>query len=147
VALMTRRARDELDWPEWFGRRFFDWPKSLRELMEVEEASLRIEEFEDDGTLVVRAEMPGIDPEKDVEITIADHMLHIKAERRQETTTEGAKSYRSEFRYGSFFRSVALPPAVTEADVKASYRDGILEVRVPIDTAKAQATRIPIVHE
>ena len=45
--------------------------------------------------------MPGIDPDKDVEITVSDHMLQVKAERRQETKTEDKKGYRSEFRYGS----------------------------------------------
>ena len=142
MALM-RRARSEMDWPEWFPRRWFDWPESWRELVEGDDA-LRVEEFQEGDTLVVRAEMPGIDPDKDVEITVSDHMLQVKAERREETKTEDKKGYRSEFRYGSFVRVVPLPAGATEADVKASYTDGILEVRIPINVEHAESKKIPI---
>lgn len=49
---------------------------------------IRVEEYREDGTLVVRADLPGIDPDKDVELTVADGMLHIQAERRQEEKRE-----------------------------------------------------------
>ena len=57
----------------------FDWPllSTLRET----EHMLRVEEFEDNGNLVIRAEMPGIDPDKDVEIHLRNHTLEIRAER------------------------------------------------------------------
>lgn len=139
---LVKPTRDELDWPTWFGRRLFDWPESLKQLLD--DATLKVEEFEDDGKLVVRAEMPGIDPDKDVEITMSDHRLHLRAERHTEMQTDDKKGFRSEFRYGSFTRSVELPPGATAADVKASYTDGILEIRIPIDTAEAEARTIPI---
>jgi HSP20 family protein len=141
MALM-KRTRDDLDWPTWFGRRGFDWPKAFEDLFE--DGTMKVEEFEDDGHLVVRAEMPGIDPDEDVEITVSDNMLHLRAERRVESKTEDKKGFRSEFRYGSFSRSVRLPAGSTEDDVTASYSDGILEVRVPIDTAEAKAKKIPV---
>ncbi len=141
MTLMKRR-RDELEWPAWFGRRGFDWPETFKDLFE--DAALKVEEFEEDGHLVVRAEMPGLDPDEDVEITVSDHMLHLRAERRAESRTEDKKGFRSEFRYGSFSRSVALPVGATEDDVTATYADGILEVRVPIDTAEATAKKIPV---
>jgi HSP20 family protein len=143
MALM-KRTRDELDWPTWFGRRGFDWPEPFKDLFE--DTTMKVEEFEDDGHLVVRAEMPGIDPDEDVEITVSDGMLHLRAERRVESTTEDKKGYRSEFRYGSFSRSLRLPAGATEDDVTASYDDGILEVRVPIDRAEAKSKKIPIAH-
>ena len=90
--------------------------------------------------------MPGIDPDKDVEITVSDGMLHLSAERRSETKTEDKKGYRSEFRYGSFSRSVRLPAGAGEEDVKATYTDGILEVRIPIDEKSNGARKIPISH-
>jgi HSP20 family protein len=144
VIMMTlaKRTRDELDWPAWFGRRLFDWPDSLRDALE--QASLKVEEFEDGGQLVVRAEIPGIDPEKDVEISMSDHTLSLRAERHSETKTEDKKGYRSEFRYGSFARSVRLPAGASPSDVKATYTDGILEVRIPIDSADAEAHKIPV---
>jgi HSP20 family protein len=105
---------------------------------------MKVEEFRDGDTLVVRTEMPGIDPDNDVEITAADRMLHRRAERRSETKTEDKRGYRSEFRYGSFSRSVRLPAGAGEDDVKASYNDGILEVRIPVDDSSNGAKKIPI---
>lgn len=141
MALM-KRTRSELDMPDWFpARRLLDWPTAWRDLME---DTLRVEEYQDGHELVIRAEMPGIDPDEDVEITVSDHMLHITAERREEKKTEDHTGYRSEFRYGSFSRSVSLPTGATDDDVKATYNDGILEVRVPIDTAEAKARKIPV---
>ena len=88
--------------------------------------------------------MPGIDPDEDVEITVADHRLHLRAERRTETTTEDKKGFRSEFHYGSFERSIRLPVGATENDVTATYHDGILEVRIPVDAGGVATKRIPV---
>jgi HSP20 family protein len=139
---LTRRTRRELEWPDMLlGRRLFDWPATWTS---IEESLPKVEEFEEEGMMVVRAEMPGIDPERDVEITVADGMLRIKAERRQETKGEEKKGFHSEFRYGAFTRSIALPAGVTEQDVTADYTDGILEVRLPIDRGQAEARKIPV---
>jgi len=114
-----------------------DWP-DIQEVFhrmfegDVDKSWLRVEEFVEDKTLVVRAELPDIDPDKDVEIAITGGDLHIKAERQAKTEHKDKDSYRSEFRYGSFTRTVKLPPGATEADVKATYKDGVLEIRVPI---------------
>jgi HSP20 family protein len=114
------------DWPDvpYWLRRFFE--------TEIQKAWLRVEEYEDAGIHVVRAELPGIDPEKDVEITVVNGVLTIKASREEKSETRRKERYRSEFRYGSFTRSVTLPAGATEDDVTASYSDGVLEVRVPI---------------
>jgi HSP20 family protein len=92
----------------------------------------------------VRAEMPGIDPDKDVDITVSDHTLHLRAERREESKSQEKGRYRSEFRYGSFSRTIELPTGATDKDVKAQYKDGILEVRIPIDRQEVEAKKIPI---
>ncbi|MBI2706244.1 MAG: Hsp20/alpha crystallin family protein [Actinobacteria bacterium] len=105
---------------------------------------MKIEELDEEGTRVVRAELPGIDPDKDVELTVDHGVLTISAHRRAETKSEEGGVYRSEFSYGAFRRSVPLPAGATEADVKASYHDGILEVRFPVDDEKAAAKKIPI---
>ena len=96
---------------------------------------MRLEQELKDDTLVVRAEIPGIDPDKDVEITLDEGVLRIKAERRSETKEEKEGSYFSEFRYGSFERAVRVPHEMVMDDVKASYKDGILEVEVPLQGA------------
>jgi HSP20 family protein len=131
--------RNELQWP-FFGRgRVPDLWRGL-----IEESDFRVEEFEDDGTRVIRAELPGVDPDKDVEITIEGDELRIRAERRQEEKVEEKGRLRSEFRYGSFARRLTLPAGAVADDVKATYHDGVLEVRVPISSEKAAATKIPV---
>jgi HSP20 family protein len=97
---------------------------------------IRVEDFVEDGNYVLRAELPGIDPDKDVDITVEDGVLTIKAERREETKAE----HRSEFHYGSFARRVPLPTGADEDDVQAGYDKGVLEIRVPI---KPETTREP----
>lgn len=140
---LMRRSPSDLDRPAWQGaRRLFDGPDTLMDV--IGDSALSVEEFRDGDDLVVRAEMPGIDPDDDVEITVSDHTLRLRAERRFETKTEGKRGYRSEFHYGSFSRSVPLPAGATEHDVKATYTDGILEVRIPLDNAEATAKKIPI---
>lgn len=93
--------------------------------------SMKVEQYLDGNTLVVRAEVPGIDPDQDVEVSVSEGMLHIKAERQEKSEHKGKSGYRSEFRYGSFSRSVTLPPGSKEEDITATYRDGVLEVRAP----------------
>jgi HSP20 family protein len=149
VGLMKRETKP-VDLFDRFDRMFDEWAKSLaarrpmlfgHELMT--EDVIRVDEFHEDGTLVVRAELPGIDPEKDVELTVSEGMLHIEAERHEEEKSEGKGWLRHELRYGSFMRTLPLPEGVTEADVKASYKDGILEIRIPTPTP-VSATKIPI---
>jgi HSP20 family protein len=123
-----RRLLDRFGWPG-------AWP--FEEL-------IRLEEFVDGDELVIRAEMPGLDPDKDVDIQAVDHSLRIRAERREESEKTEKGGYRSEFHYGSFSRTVPLPAGAAREDVKATYKDGILEVRLPIDRTEAEATKIPI---
>jgi len=143
----TSLARKSEWWPghrmgEWFD--WLDWPgfAAWRE----GERIIRIEETRDGDALVIRADMPGIDPDKDVEIKIRDHTLDIRAERREEETTEEKGTRRSELRYGSFYRAVPLPADAKEGDVQATYKDGVLEVRVPCAPAAVEAAsqRIPV---
>jgi HSP20 family protein len=141
MALMKRMPH-EMDWPMWMTRRLGEMPDLLGDLFEG--STMRIEEFETDGHLVIRAEMPGIDPDEDVEITVDDHLLHLRAERRSQTEEEDVTGWRSEFHYGSFERTMPLPTGATEDDVTATYADGILEIRVPVDREADTAKRVPI---
>ena len=131
-------------------REGFEMLEPFRRLLEGETdvSWPRVEEYRDGNTVVIRAELPGIDPDKDVELTVADDMLHLRAERRERTEHKDKGSYRSEFRYGSFSRSLPLPAGCQDEDISASYRDGVLEVRVPVAeqidppaTRKIQVTR------
>jgi HSP20 family protein len=103
----------------------------------------RVDEFRENGTLVVRAELPGIDPAKDIELTVEHGMLTIKAERQEDKEAEEKGYLCREIRYGSFVRTLPLPTNASESDIAASYTDGILEVRVPVPD-ETPITKIPI---
>src|SRR6266702_4088757 len=96
-----------------------------------------VEDFIEEDHYVVRAELTGIDPEKDVEVTVGAGYLTIHAERHDKT--EG--KHRSEFRYGAFTRSLPLPPNVNEDDIKATYHDGILTIAVGLRAEKKEAVK------
>jgi HSP20 family protein len=130
--LLERFFDDRFDFLRW---PFIFWPDEVE--------SMRMEEFREEGSLVVRAELAGVDPDRDIEISVSDHVLHIQAERRDEQKKEGRNYVRQELRYGSISRDVPLPEKVTGEDVKATYKDGILEVRVPIPEAKG-VTKVAI---
>ncbi len=128
-------------WPELFARR---WPESFHDMPFVDEG-FRMEQFvEDDGTIVVRGELPGLDPDHDVTITLDDDRLVIAGEREERHEDQHNGGYRSEFRYGSFKRSVRLPAGAKTDEVMATYTDGILEVRVPVDREMPAVTTVPI---
>jgi HSP20 family protein len=103
---------------------------------------MRVEDFITDGNYVVRAELPGIDPEKDIEVTVAKGILTIKAERREEVTGK----HHSEFHYGTFSRSVSLPTGADEEHIEAVYGHGILEVTVKLAEKEADRSgrKIPV---
>jgi HSP20 family protein len=113
------------------------WPVDVMASLELPKSgtlAIRTEELMDGDTYVIKAELPGIDPEKDAEVSLADGTVTIKAQRREtfEEGEPGKAGYRSEFRYGSYERSVPLPVGAIVDDVKATYADGILEVRLPL---------------
>jgi HSP20 family protein len=102
--------------------------------------SFRVEEVARDDRYVIRAELPGLDPDRDIEVTVEGRTLTIHAERRQ----EDSGSYRSEFRYGSLTRLVRLPVKVDAADVTARYERGVLEVSVPARQERPEGIRVAI---
>ena len=102
--------------------------------------SFRLEEVARDNRHLIRAELPGLDPERDIEVTVEDRTLTIHAERRQED--DGP--YRSEFRYGSLTRLVRLPVKVDAEDVTARYEKGVLEISVPAREVRPEGIRVAI---
>src|SRR5690606_19524144 len=109
---------------------------------------MHVEEYVEDGQCVIRLEMPGLDPEKDIEVEIGDGALHVTAHREERSSEDKPNMYRTEFRYGSFERYVPLPDGATEKDVTATYKDGILEVRLPLaaEEEKPAKTRVEVTH-
>jgi HSP20 family protein len=98
---------------------------------------IRIEESVSDGVFTLRAELPGIDPEQDVEISVEGDMLSIRAER----TTKTEDKRHSEFHYGALARTVRLPAGARTGEAEADYKDGILTVTVPVPEETGQGPR------
>jgi HSP20 family protein len=121
--LLPRLFGDMSEWLE------VDFPRPL--------PAIRVEDRITDEEYVLRAELPGLDPEKDVQITVLNGVLTVKAERRDETEGMG----RSEFRYGMLHRSVRLPASAAETAITATYDKGILEVSVPLTAPEESAGR------
>jgi HSP20 family protein len=93
--------------------------------------TMRMEEHLADGRYVARAELPGVDPAKDIEVTVAKGILTVRAERHEEMQGQ----HRSEFRYGTFTRHIALPVTADAHDIKATYHWGILEISIGLHAA------------
>lgn len=89
-----------------------------------------IETFRRGDKIVVRADLPGLDKEN-VNVEIEEDTLTISGERQDEIKEERDDYYRSERRYGRFFRAIPLPQGVDENQIDAKFRDGVLEVTLP----------------
>jgi HSP20 family protein len=97
-----------------------------------------------DNDVIVRAELPGIDPEKDLDISVHDGMLTIRGERRHEDRQDNDTYVRVERRYGAFERTLALPEGVNGEDIQAQYRDGVLQVVIPGAAQVASVRKVPV---
>lgn len=102
---------------------------------------IRIEEYVDGDRHVIRADLPGVDPAKDIRLEVEGSVLRLRGERR----TEKHEEHRSEIRYGSFSRVLTLPPGTRAEDVTAEYADGVLTVTMP-SSGTSGARKIPIAH-
>jgi len=102
-----------------------------------------VEIFEQDGNLVVYAELPGLNKE-DVRVEVTDQGLVIQGERRREQEENRQGFYRSERSYGSFYRLIPLSEEVNAEEARANFNNGILEVTLPMPTAQQRRRQIPI---
>jgi HSP20 family protein len=98
--------------------------------------------YETDEALVMKAELPGFSKD-DISIELKENTLVIKGERKHEDEVKEGNYHRMERSYGAFQRAFMLPMTVDQEKVKASYKDGILELRLPKVQA-AQPKRIAV---
>lgn len=105
-------------------------------------AAPSIESYVEDGKLIVRADLPGIDP-KDVEITAAGDQLLIRGKRERRDEQKRGEFIHREVSYGSFERTIKLPEGVKPDDIKAAYNNGVLELTVPLPE-QAKTRKVPI---
>jgi HSP20 family protein len=104
----------------------------------------RLDVYEKDGELFVKADLPGVKKE-DVSVTFEEGHLILKGERKEEKEIKEENYYRSECDYGTFLRRIPLDFEVDPGLIKAVFKDGVLDVRVPIVAEKTPpAKQIPI---
>jgi len=130
---MRREARGPI--PE-----LFDWLEAPLYALRPSTRSFRVEELVHDGRYEVRAELPGIEPASDAEVSVAHGVLTIRAERKE----EHKERHRSEFTYGAMVRSISLPAGVDEEKVEATYDNGVLTVSFAMAEPKKAGRTIPI---
>jgi HSP20 family protein len=102
-----------------------------------------VEVFQQDNNLVVRAELPGMDP-GDVRIEITDDGLVVEGERRREHEERLEGGYRSEIEYGRFYRLIPLPEGANVDQAQARLNNGVLEVMIPMAEERRQRRSIPV---
>jgi len=137
----------EVDWPfrrlfedvfETFEREFGEWPDLWPERRFVP----AIDVVEDDDAVILTAEVPGLSRD-DLDVTVEDGVLTLKGEKKEEESTRQANYHRVERRYGRFERRIRLPEYVDADKIDASYKDGVLRLRMP-KTEVARAKTIEI---
>jgi HSP20 family protein len=127
--------------------RLFDrfWDLDLPEVPTFGEWMPKIDLAETKDALVVKAEIPGIEP-KEIALTLQDQMLTIKGEKKHEKEEKDEHYYRAERAYGAFARNLRLPAPVDGGKVTATFKNGVLTVTLP-KTAAAKGATIPIKAE
>lgn len=100
--------------------------------------------YEHDGTLVLKAELPGIEP-KDVDVRVENNVLTLRGERKFDQEVKRESCHRVERAYGTFTRSFTLPSVVDTQGIKAEFKDGVLRVTMPKrEDAKPKQIQIQI---
>jgi HSP20 family protein len=114
-------------------RGFEDWPRLSLLPRDLKNAGFNptMDAFEKDGELVVKVDLPGLD-KSDVKVAMRNGNLELRGERKEEKEIKEDDFYRCERSYGQFFRSLPMPENVTEKDIKAKFKNGVLEVHVPL---------------
>ncbi|MHB8512129.1 MAG: Hsp20/alpha crystallin family protein [Actinomycetota bacterium] len=103
--------------------------------------------YQKDGSMVIELEVPGIDPTKDLTVTVEDNDLVVRGERKHTSEIKEEDYYRMETAFGAFERVVPLPEGTTQDDIKAEYHDGLLQITVPSGKElppKSKARAIPV---
>jgi len=133
-----RREMDRL-----FDRFFEGWP--FRALVDEGQWTPSVDVSESGKEVIVRAEIPGIDP-KAIDVSVQGDILTLKGERKNEHEEKGEDFHRVERSYGAFSRLIRLPAEVDATKVKATYKDGVLKINLP-KTKEAEAKKIQVKAE
>jgi HSP20 family protein len=106
----------------------------------------RIDLSEDDNETIIRAEIPGMNP-NDVDIRLENGNLLISGEKKYEDENKDESRYYVERSYGSFHRTIPVSTELKEDDIKASFKNGVLTVRLPKEKIEGRSKKIPVETE
>ena len=143
---LTRWERDmDRMREDFFGRRGSHWwPERWFRADELDVRAPAVDVFEEKDDIVVKAEIPGMDKDN-IQVNLTDHTLTIKGEKKKEEEVKEEKYYRSERSYGAFVRTLELPRDVHADKIKATFKNGVLEVRMPkTEEAKAKEIKVKV---
>jgi len=152
-ALVPRRAPSELSpWGD-LDRMFEDflerrlrsfWPERWWPAAGVEITTPAVDLYKEKDDIVVKAELPGMEKDN-IELNLSDNRLTIRGEKKKEEEVKKEGYYRSERSYGSFVRTLELPSEVPTDKVKAAFKNGVLEIRLPkTEEAKKKETKVKV---
>lgn len=129
----------------FFGRRRrLPWPQRWWPGRAAGVVVASVDLYEDGDEVVAKVELPGLSKE-DVQVNITDHVLTIKGEKKKEEEVKEEDYYCAERSYGSFTRTLELPKAVQVDKAKASFKDGVLEIRLPkTEEAKKREIKVKV---
>ncbi len=128
---------------------FFRWPRfrdfePFRFPRELRLRAPTLDMYEENNEVVVKAELPGLTKD-DIEISLADSTLTLKGEKKKEEEVKEKDFYRCEREYGSFLRTIDLPAEVKTDGAKATFKDGVLEIRLPkTEEAKRKLVKVEV---
>lgn len=141
----TPFAEMEQLFDDFFQRRFFA-PSFMPRIKfpELTSMSTSVDMFEDGNDLVIKADLPGIKKEE-ISVDFTDDIITISGEKKSEEKTERKDYYRVERSYGSFVRKLRLPVEIQVDKTNASFKDGVLEIRMPkTESKKPKAQKITV---
>ncbi|MBC7331798.1 MAG: Hsp20/alpha crystallin family protein [Synergistetes bacterium] len=143
------RIHEELD--RWFNdvvSSFFgSWDRPSLRIWDIPAWGPRIDLYDQGNELVLKAEVPGIDP-KDIDVRLLEDRVVIRGEIRKDEEVREENYYRSERAYGSFARTIPLPVSIKPSEAKASYKNGVLTLVLPkAEPEKEEGVRVEIKEE
>lgn len=126
---------------DFFQRRFFtpSWMPRIK-FPEMAEVSASVDMFEEGNDLVIKAEIPGMKKDE-ISIDFTGDTITISGEKKSEERTERKDYYRVERSFGSFSRRLRLPVEIQVDKSQASFKDGVLEIRMPKSETEKQKVR------
>ena len=125
--------------PGFFSRESFPFNAEFKEF----DWMPQIEVLKSNGDLMVKADLPGLTKD-DVKVELTDEVLTISGERKEEKEEKREGFYRTERNYGRFFRQIPLPEGAKTDKANATFRNGVLEVTVPVTKSESHARKLEV---